>query len=282
MNPEAKARQQIDALLTAAGWAVQDRAAMNLFTKQGVAVREFPTDTGPADYLLFVERQAVGVIEAKPEGATLSGVAEQAADYAVNLPPSIPHVSLPLPFLYESSGVETFFRDNRDPEPRSRRLFAFHRPETLAEWVEEGPSSRSEVTLRLRLRELPERVPLIPTNLWPAQVEAITNLERSFADDQPRALIQMATGSGKTFTAVNFVYRLIKFAKARRVLFLVDRNNLGRQAFKEFDQFVTPDDGRKFTELYNVQHLQSNVLDDVSKVHITTIQRLYSMLSGEA
>jgi type I restriction enzyme, R subunit len=113
-------------------------------------------------------------------------------------------------------------------------------------------------------------------------VEAITvNLEASFADDQPRALIQMATGSGKTFTAVNFVYRLIKHARARRVLFLVDRNNLGRQAFKEFDQFVTPDDGRKFTELYNVQHLQSNLLDDVSKVHITTIQRLYSMLSGE-
>ncbi len=92
----------------------------------------------------------------------------------------------------------------------------------------------------------------------------------------------MATGSGKTFTAVNFVYRLIKHAKARRVLFLVDRNNLGRQTFKEFDQFVTPDDGRKFSELYNVQHLQSNVLDDVSKVHITTIQRLYSMLCGEA
>jgi type I restriction enzyme R subunit len=92
----------------------------------------------------------------------------------------------------------------------------------------------------------------------------------------------MATGSGKTFTAVNFVYRLIKHAKARRVLFLVDRNNLGLQTAKEFDQFVTPDDGRKFSELYNVQHLQSNALDDVSKVHITTIQRLYSMLVGEA
>ena len=113
-------------------------------------------------------------------------------------------------------------------------------------------------------------------------MEAIHNLERSFAADRPRALIQMATGSGKTFTAVNFVYRLVKHAKARRVLFLVDRNNLGRQTFKEFDQFVTPDDGRKFSELYNVQHLQSNVLDDVSKVHITTIQRLYSMLCGEA
>ena len=107
------------------------------------------------------------------------------------------------------------------------------------------------------------------------------NLEYSLADNRPRALIQMATGSGKTFTAVNVVYRLIKFAKAKRVLFLVDRSNLGRQTYKEFQQFVTPDDGRKFTELYNVQHLQSNVLDDVSRVCITTIQRLYSMLRGE-
>jgi type I restriction enzyme R subunit len=123
--------------------------------------------------------------------------------------------------------------------------------------------------------------PLITEGLWDAQIEAIQHLERSFAEDRPRALIQMATGSGKTFTAVSFVYRLVKFARARRVLFLVDRNNLGRQAFTEFDQYVTPDDGRRFTELYNVQRLQSNVLDPVSKVCITTIQRLYSMLSGE-
>jgi type I restriction enzyme R subunit len=155
-------------------------------------------------------------------------------------------------------------------------VFSFHRPETLAEWLSQGE------TLRDRLSKMPQQFPLIATNLWPAQVEAIANLEQSFAADRPRALIQMATGSGKTFTAVNFVYRLIKHARARRILFLVDRNNLGRQAFKEFDQFVTPDDGRKFTELYNVQHLQSNVLDDVSRVHITTIQRLFSMLAGEA
>ena len=123
---------------------------------------------------------------------------------------------------------------------------------------------------------------LITTGLWEAQIEAIENLERSLAEDRPRALIQMATGSGKTFTAVSFIYRLIKFAGARRVLFLVDRSNLGRQTLKEFQQYVTPDDGRKFTELYNVQHLQSNTLDPVSRVCITTIQRLYSMLSGEA
>ena len=92
----------------------------------------------------------------------------------------------------------------------------------------------------------------------------------------------MATGSGKTYTAVSSVYRLIKFANAKRVLFLVDRNNLGRQTLKEFQQYRTPDDGRKFTELYNVQHMRSNSLDPVTKVCITTIQRLYSMLSGES
>src|SRR5437879_1639604 len=119
------------------------------------------------------------------------------------------------------------------------------------------------------------------SNLWSAQIEAIRNLEKSLAANKRRALIQMATGSGKTYTAVNFVYRLIKLAGARRVLFLVDRGNLGDQTLKEFQQFVTPDDGRKFTELYNVQHLLSAQLDRVSRVCISTIQRLYSMLRGE-
>jgi len=136
-TPEARARQNIDALLTACGWVVQDRAAMNLHAGRGVAVREFPLQTGYADYLLFVDRKAAGVLEAKAEGIPLAGVAEQAGVYAVGLPDNIPHVALPLPFLYESTGVETFFRDNRDPEPRSRRVFAFHRPETLAEWIDE-------------------------------------------------------------------------------------------------------------------------------------------------
>lgn len=274
-TPEELARINIDKQLAACGWIVQSRAEMNLYAGRGVAVREFPLSTGEADYLLFVDRKAVGVVEAKPEGVTLSGVADQAAKYSVGLPANIPHVTLPLPFLYESTGVETFFRDERDPEPRSRRAFTFHRPEELAELLIDGD------TLRTRLRNMPTQFPLIETGLWGAQIEAINNLEKSLAENRPRALIQMATGSGKTFTAVSFVYRLIKHAKAKRVLFLVDRNNLGRQAFKEFDQYLTPDDGRKFTELYNVQHLQSNVLDSVSKVHITSIQRLYSMLSGE-
>jgi type I restriction enzyme R subunit len=274
-TPEAKARKNIDTQLNACGWVIQNRNKMNLYASKGVAVREFYLETGYADYLLFVNRKAVGVIEAKKEGVPLTIAEGQAASYTAGLPDNIPHASLPLPFVYESTGVETFFRDNRDPEPCSRRVFSFHRPETLAEWLSQ------EDTLRAHLQAMPEEHPLVKGHLWPPQVEAIKNLEKSFANNQPRSLIQMATGSGKTFTAVNFVYRLIKHAKANRVLFLVDRNNLGRQTFKEFDQFLTPDDGRKFSELYNIQHLQSNVLDDVSKVHITTIQRLYSMLSGE-
>jgi type I restriction enzyme R subunit len=272
--PEERARQNIDQMLQAAGWVVQDREALNLKAARGVAVREFPLKTGEADYLLFVDRKAIGAIEAKPEGTTLSGISHQSEKYSSGLLDVPPAWRKPLPFLYESTGVETYFTDGLDPEPRSRRVFHFHRPETLAEWVQE-PSS-----LRARLRELPD-CKLNKTGLWDAQVEAITNLEHSLADDRPRALVQMATGSGKTFTAVSSIYRLIKFGGARRVLFLVDRANLGRQTLKEFQQYETPDDGRKFNELYNVQHLQSNTLDHVSRVCITTIQRLYSILSGE-
>ena len=127
-------------------------------------------------------------------------------------------------------------------------------------------------------REYP---PLIEDGLWDAQIRAVKTLEQSIADNRPRSLIQMATGSGKTYTAVNFIYRMLRYGQFRRVLFLVDRTNLAKQALREFQNFTTPDDGRKFTEIYNVQRLTSNRLDDVSKVCITTIQRLYAMLRGE-
>ena len=273
MKPEEKARQNIDRLLTAAGWVIQDREQMNLGELPGVAVREYPMSPGPTDYLLFVERRAVGVIEAKPEGTTLSGVSEQTGKYLTRVPALLPVYRKPLPFGYESTGVETFFRDLRDPDSRSRPVFAFHKPETLLQWIGQ------QQTLRYHLQTLPL---LERQGLRDCQIEAIANLEESFAKDYPRALIQMATGSGKTYTAVSLAYRLIKFGGARRILFLVDRSNLGRQTFKEFQQYTTPDDGRKFTELYNVQHLTTNRIDDVSKVCITTIQRLYSMLKGES
>ncbi len=274
MKPEEKARQTIDGLLTAAGWVIQDKDQINLGAGDGVAVREFPVDEGFADYLLFVNRKPVGVIEAKKEGTTLSTVAEQSAIYGSSLPEFF-RVEGKLPFYYESTGVETFFRDTRDPEPRSRRLFTFHRPETLGEWAAQAD------TLRARLACMASAHPLATAGMRDCQVEAIHSLERSMAADKPRALIQMATGAGKTFTACAAVYRLIKYGGAKRVLFLVDRANLGRQAKGEFDQFVVPDSGRKFTELYNVQHLTSSRIDPVARVTICTIQRLYSLLRGE-
>jgi len=272
MKPEDKAREKIDELLEVAGWEIQDLEKLNLGSSPGVAIREFPLKEGAADYLLFVDREAVGVIEAKPFGTTLSGVAEQSQKYITGVPENLPHVEGPLPFAYESTGIETNFRDIRDPEPCSRRVFAFHKPETLKEWLSE------EDTLRARLRKFP---PLITEGLRDCQIEAIQNLEKSFAEARPRALIQMASGAGKTFTAISFIYRLIKFAHAKRILFLVDRRNLGKQTFQKFYEFETPDDRRKFNELYNIQHLNTNTLDSVSRVCISTIQRIYSMLKGE-
>jgi len=293
-KPEEEARKRIDAALELAGWQVQDADKANLFACRGVAVREFPLKKGHgyADYLLFADARAVGAIEAKPEGSTLTGVETQSEKYSEGLPDALPAVIRPLPFLYESTGVETRFTSRLDPEPRSRQVFSFHRPETLAAWLDLAavPASGgakvaddkvpylAKAALRARLKTMP---PLIETGLWSAQIKAVRNLEQSLSEDRPRALVQMATGSGKTFTAITSIYRLIKFGGAQRVVFLVDRANLGKQALREFQQYTTPDDGRKFTELYNVQHLTSNKIDPVARVCITTIQRLYSMLQGE-
>jgi type I restriction enzyme, R subunit len=274
LTPEQQAREQIDEMLMATGWIVQDYNRFDAGVAHGIALCEVPLKTGRCDYLLLVDRKPLGIIEAKKTGTTLSVVADQSGRYGENLPDFLSN-SGPLPFYYESTGVETFFRDERDPEPRSRRVFSFHRPETLVALLSE------KETLRARLAAMPVTYPLATHGMRACQVEGITHLEKSFAADQPRALIQMATGAGKTYTACAFTYRLIRHAGAKRVLFLVDRANLGRQAKGEFDQFVTPDTGRKFTELYNVQHLTSNKLDDVSRVTICTIQRLYSMLRGE-
>jgi type I restriction enzyme R subunit len=278
-TPEQQARREIDQLLIAAGWLVQDRRQTNIAAGRGIAIREFPLKTGHgfADYMLYVDGAAVGVVEAKKQGVPLTGVELQSAKYTTGLPDHLPAPRRPLPFCYESTGAETRFTNLLEPDARSRNAFAFHRPDTLADWLMKEIQSPGS-TVKARIRRMP---PLATDGLWPAQVRAIHGLEASLADGRPRSLIQMATGSGKTFTACNFVYRLVKFAGARRVLFLVDRNNLGRQTLKEFQQFRTPDDGRTFTELYNVQHLVSNKLDPVGRVAITTIQRLFSMLKGD-
>ena len=294
-TPERLARANIDHLLRRAGWAVQDLAGLNVNAARGVAVREFPLRSGhgTADYLLYVDGGAAGVVEAKPEGHTLTGVEAQSEKYRAGLPLNLPAQIRPLPFLYESTGVETRFTNGLDPLPRSRSVFAFHTPDTLGGWLgasipswETGERQvagnqaayAAPASLRRRLTEMP---PLDESNLWPVQARAIRNLEQSLAEGRPRSLVQMATGSGKTFMACNQAYRLIRHAGARRVLFLVDRSNLGRQTKREFDGFTVPDDGRKFSELYNVQLLNSGYIDPVSPVCIATIQRVYSMLRGE-
>ena len=271
-TPEQIARDEIDRLLELAGWTVVSKSEVNLSASKGVAVREYQTDVGPADYVLFVDKKAVGVIEAKreDEGFKLTVVEEQSTSYANA---KLKYLNNdPLPFVYESTGTLTRFTDYRDPKPRGRRLFAFHKPETLAEWLKQGN------TLRARLNDIPV---LDPLGLRPAQIVAIENLEVSFKNNRPKALIQMATGAGKTFTAATFIYRLLKHANAKRILFLVDTKNLGEQAEQEFMTFQPNDDNRKFTELYNVQRLSSSYIASDAQVCISTIQRLYSILKGE-
>lgn len=272
MKPEDRARKDIDGMLEDSGWILQNYDELDLGAGRGIAVREFPLSIESADYALFIDENPVGVVEAKKAGWALRGVTEQSEKYLQGLYKKFPNSPRMPPFSYETTGIETLFADRRDPHYRSRQVFTFHRPEVLADWLLEPK------TLRGMLKEIPA---LDYGNLWPCQTQAVTNLEKSLSDSRERALIQMATGSGKTFTAVTFTYRLIKHARAKRILFLVDRANLGRQALRAFQTYTTPDDGRKFTELYNVQHLQSQTVDNVSVV-ISTVQRMYSILKGEA
>jgi type I restriction enzyme R subunit len=291
-TPEDKAREQIDKMLTQAGWHVCDFKDANIHATLGVVIRNYPLNKGHgfADYLFYIDGKAAGVIEAKKVGTTLTGVEIQSDKYKHGFPDIFPAWYRPLPFCYQSTGVETRFTNGLDPDPCSRNVFSFHKPDTLEAWLnDEEPSAMDRaaesqavyglpLTLRSRLRRMPS---LKEEGLWLAQITAIRNLEKSLAENRPRALIQMATGSGKTFTAVTSIYRMIKFGGARRVLFLVDRANLGRQTLKEFQQYVSPYSPYKFTEEYIVQQLKSNKIDQTARVCISTIQRLYSILRGE-
>ncbi len=279
-NPEQKARDNIDALLRQAGWVIQSAKKIDLNAGLGQAVREYQTDIGPADYVLFVNKKAVGVIEAKreEEGQRLTAHESQTQGYAAAKLKWVNNKE-PLSFLYESTGIITRFTDSRDPKPRSREVFSFHRPETLKEWLNQGNS------LRARLHHIPplnpNHLPAKELRLRDCQETAIINLEESFKADRPRALIQMATGAGKTYTAITSIYRLLKHAHGKRILFLVDTKNLGEQAEQEIMSYVPIDDNRKFTELYNVQRLKNSFVAKDSQVCISTIQRLYAILKDK-
>ncbi|OEU45316.1 MAG: hypothetical protein BBJ60_08070 [Desulfobacterales bacterium S7086C20] len=171
-TPEQEARETIDKMLDQSGWDVQDLRAANIHAKKGVVIREFPLNQGHgfADYLLYVDGQAAGVIEAKKIGSTLTGVEIQSDKYKTGLPNQLPAWYRPLPFCYESTGVETRFTNDLEPYPRSRNVFSFHRPETLADWINEDPplvkgdiiETQSPYgkpsTLNLRLKQMPKLI----------------------------------------------------------------------------------------------------------------------------
>lgn len=280
---EARARVLIDRQLGDAGWSVQGTKSMNLFAAQGVAVREVTLKPGHgrADYLLYVDQAVVGVIEAKPEGTPLSGVEWQSSTYADGLPADVRLAALTtdgrLPFVFEASGTETHFTNGYDPEPRARRLFNFPKPATLSAILE--VRGEDHPTWRGKIRHLP---PLDEKPLRPAQIRAVKGVEASLREQQfDRSLIQMATGAGKTYTAVMLSYRLLKHGGFGRILFLVDRNNLAKQTMAEFELYQTPDDGRKFTELYNVNRIRRGPMPDATSVAISTIQRVFKALRND-
>jgi len=193
---EAHARQNIDQLLTAAGWHDCDVGDDDI--SRSLAIREFPLKSGHGhvDDLLYLQGKAVGIVEAKKVGYTLKGVETQSAKYTAGLPDELPAWKRPLPFAYESTGTETQFIYNVDPEPRSRRTFAFHKPDGLSGLLDvaaeainiadsEGNYIPKSKTFLARMQNLP---PLIEEGLWGKQAEAVKNIEISLKDNRPRAL----------------------------------------------------------------------------------------------
>lgn len=273
MTPEQKAREAIDQRLTQSGWILQDMRQLNPVAGPGVAVREFPTSTGPVDYALFVDGTPVGVVEAKADekGQDITTVEGQSSRYADSTFKWV-KTGYTIRFAYEATSKLTRFTDYADQKYRSRPIFSFHRPESLRALL------KADDTIRNNMKHFP---PFDTTGFRSCQITAIQNLERSFAENRPRALVQMATGAGKTFTAITAVYRLLKYAKVNRVLFLVDTKSLGEQAERKFLAYRPNDDNRSFSEIYGVRRLKNSYIPQDVQVCISTIQRMYSILKGE-
>ena len=273
MSPEEKARQTIDYKLEQSGWILQDMSELNIHASLGVAVREFPTSTGEVDYALFVDGEPVGVIEAKRDdsGESITSVEEQSERYATS---KLKYKTgeFRIRFVYEATSKLTRFTDYNDIKYRSRTVFSFHRPETL-QYLLQQPD-----TIRNNMKRFPAPN---TTGFRDCQIKAINNLDKSFAQSRPKALVQMATGAGKTFTAITEVYRLLKFGKMNRILFLVDTKSLGEQAEQEFRAYMPNDDNRPFSSIYGVYRLKSSKMPQDTQVYISTIQRMYSILKGE-
>jgi type I restriction enzyme R subunit len=270
MQPEEKARVKIDQMFADAGWRVVDRDeyAPNM---SAVAIREgLLSGNKEADYFLFINGKAVGVLEAKREeiDVSSSSVAEQAIDYAKSVPNCYQAYSRPLPIIYRSNGHDVLFNDFRDPDAPAEVLNRIHTPK--------------EICKLLGIKDYYAQLPTLnKRGLRDCQYEAITALESSFRTGQNKALIVLATGAGKTYTACLAAYRMLSYTPTKRVLFLVDRNNLGKQAETEFGTFRLTENGEPFNTIYEVTRLKSSKIPSSSNVVISTIQRVFSLLTGQ-
>lgn len=273
MTPEERARVVIDEKLEQSGWIIQDMKKLNVSAALGVAVREFPTSTGEVDYALFIDGKPVGVAEAKREekGESITDVEVQSGRYANSTFKWIKN-DYKIRFAYETTDKLIRFTDYNDVKYRSRTVFSFHRPETLLALL------RQPDTIRNNMKHFPV---LDETGFRKCQVNAIKNLDNSFSENRPKALVQMATGAGKTFTAITAAYRLLKYGKMNRILFLVDTRGLGEQAEREFLAYTPNDDPRSFSQLYGVRRLKNSYIPNDIQICICTIQRMYSILKGE-
>lgn len=273
MTPEEKARCVIDDKLCQSGWVIQDLKRLNLTASLGVAVREFPTSTGEVDYALFVDGKPVGVVEAKQSqaGQSITDVEVQSGRYANSTFKWVKN-DYTIRLAYEATDKLIRFTDYKDIKYRSRTVFSFHRPETLFDLIQQPDTIRNNM----------KQFPLLDVKGFrKCQINAINNLDQSFADNRPRALVQMATGAGKTFTAITSAYRLLKYGKMKRILFLVDTKGLGEQAEREFLAYTPNDDPRSFSQIYGVRRLKSSYMPNDVQICISTIQRMYSILKEE-
>ena len=270
MTPEEKTRIKIDQWFTDAGWEVINRDEYEP-TSTAVAIREgLLKGNLEADYFLFINGKAVGVLEAKREetDAFSSVVCEQAALYARSVPNIYQTYQKPLPFIFTSNGKELYFCDFREQDHYFKQIMTIPTPHELVKRLGINDYFAGLPTLRKK-------------GLRDCQYEAITELEKSFRSGQKRALMVLATGAGKTYTACLAAYRMLSYTPMRRVLFLVDRNNLGKQAEGEFGTFCLTENGEAFSTIFTVNRLRSSSIPSDSNVVISTIQRLFSFLKGE-
>lgn len=270
MTPEEKARIKIDQMFEDSGWQVVDRDSYSP-TISAAAIREgLLVGNREADYFLFVNGKAIGVLEAKREEVDVSDphVCEQTAMYARGVPMCYQAWQRPLPFGYQSNGNETYFRDFRNNDGVLERINRIHTPKELTKLFGIKDPYAGLPTLKKK-------------GLRDCQFEAITELEKSFRMGQDKALMVLATGAGKTYTACLAAYRFLSYTPMRRILFLVDRNNLGKQAEGAFGMFRLTETGDPFNTIFTVNRLKSAKIPSDSNVVISTIQRLFSLLKGD-